>query len=83
MADAVQNFLICVEMFVAAVVHSYTFGPEEWQPGYRAGPGLQVSDNLAVGDFFSDVRYALSKGRAPSVGEDDSARAADDGDPPA
>ncbi|EGB08289.1 hypothetical protein AURANDRAFT_12252, partial [Aureococcus anophagefferens] len=30
MADAVQNFLICVEMFVASVVHSYTFSADEW-----------------------------------------------------
>lgn len=65
-ADAVQNFLVCVEMFVAAVVHSYTFGPEEWQLGYEAGPGLAVSDNFAAGDFFSDVKYAFQRPRAPS-----------------
>ena len=68
-ADAVQNFLVCVEMFVAAVVHSYTFGPEEWQPGYAAGPGLAVSDNFAAGDFFSDVKYAFQRQRARSASD--------------
>ena len=29
MADAVQNFLICVEMFIASVVHTYTFSADE------------------------------------------------------
>mmetsp|Transcript_645 Transcript_645/g.1768 ORF Transcript_645/g.1768 Transcript_645/m.1768 type:complete len:81 (-) Transcript_645:1-243(-) len=52
-------------MFVAAVVHSYTFGPEEWQPGYTAGPSLQVSDNFAAGDFFSDVKY-MARGESSS-----------------
>ena len=66
-ADAVQNFLVCVEMFVAAVVHSYTFGPEEWQPGYAAGPGLAVSDNFAAGDF-GRRREAPAAARAVRVG---------------
>lgn len=74
MADAVQNFLICVEMFVAAVVHSYTFSADEWQPGYRPGPVVHVSDNLAVGDFVSDVRYAFSRG---SIRARDSSAASD------
>ena len=62
MADAVQNFLICVEMFVASVVHSYTFSADEWQPGYRPQPQIQVSDNFAAGDFFNDVKYAFARG---------------------
>ncbi|CAH0370129.1 unnamed protein product [Pelagomonas calceolata] len=87
-ADAVQNFLVCVEMFVAAVVHSYTFGPEEWQPGYAAGPGLAVSDNFAAGDFFSDVKYAFQRQRARSASDPAAPPALSpgrdgDGDPPA
>lgn len=58
-ADAVQNFLICVEMFIASVVHSYTFAADEWQPNYRPA-NLQISDNLAVGDFIQDLRYVFT-----------------------
>lgn len=55
-AEAVQNFLICVEMFIASVVHSYTFAADEWQPNYIP-PTLRISDNLAVGDFLRDLQY--------------------------
>lgn len=64
-ADAVQNFLICVEMFIASVVHSYTFAADEWQPNYRP-TNLQISDNLAVGDFIQDLRYVFTGHSHPS-----------------
>ncbi|KAJ8599992.1 hypothetical protein CTAYLR_001821 [Chrysophaeum taylorii] len=64
-ADAVQNFLICVEMFIASVVHSYTFAADEWQPNYHP-PNLQISDNLAVGDFLKDLRYVFKSSSNPN-----------------
>lgn len=57
-ADAVQNFLICIEMFVASVVHSYTFAADEWQPNY-VPPTIRMSDNLAVKDFLADWKYVF------------------------
>ena len=60
---AIQNFLICIEMFIAAVIHFFVFPPVEWRVTYRAIPGAPTSgsalgDNLAVHDFVSDLKVS-------------------------
>jgi len=60
LAEAVQNFLICVEMFVASVVHSYVFSPDEWQPNFKPPSVVRMTDNLAMRDFIQDMRYVLA-----------------------
>eukprot|EP00968_Pinguiococcus_pyrenoidosus_P004384 scaffold298_cov247-Pinguiococcus_pyrenoidosus.AAC.10 len=62
-AENIQNFLICVEMFIAATMHTYTFGYQEWQPGYVPPTNVaDMSDNFAARDFLRDFRWVLKPG---------------------
>ncbi|KXZ44560.1 hypothetical protein GPECTOR_65g178 [Gonium pectorale] len=43
-ASGIQDFLICIEMFLAALAHAYAFPPRDYMAGHSKG-------------FFSNVRY--------------------------
>ena len=61
-ALAFQNFLVCVEMFLAALAHAHIFGADEWQPDYvPVHLHASVADNLAIDDFVKDFRSVLPK----------------------
>jgi ElaB/YqjD/DUF883 family membrane-anchored ribosome-binding protein len=60
-----QSFLICLEMFLFAIVHCFTFPTEEWEPGYRQKEQRRIKakfgDNLALRDFVRDVKIVMTK----------------------
>mmetsp|Transcript_2911 Transcript_2911/g.5452 ORF Transcript_2911/g.5452 Transcript_2911/m.5452 type:complete len:703 (+) Transcript_2911:225-2333(+) len=56
-----QNFLICLEMLLFSIAHFYCFPTEEWEEGYRPAIEKKMSagDNLAFGDFISDLKLIM------------------------
>jgi len=56
-----QNFLICLEMLLFSIAHFYCFPTEEWEDGYRPAfeKKMSAGDNLALGDFVSDLKLIL------------------------
>ena len=72
MADQIQNFLICVEMFLASLVHTVAFAHDQWEPGYAerraaaaaaGGAGaerISMADPLGVRKFIGDMSYAVA-----------------------
>ncbi|KAJ1459589.1 organic solute transporter Ostalpha-domain-containing protein [Pelagophyceae sp. CCMP2097] len=68
LASAFQNFLVCVEMFVAALAHAHIFGAEEWQPDYQpVRVNASFTDNLALHDFVRDFRSVMPRRRPAAV----------------
>ena len=71
-ANTLQNFLICVEMFLASLVHTVAFAHDQWEPGYAerraaaaaAGGGgaarISMADPLGVRKFIGDMSYAVA-----------------------
>ena len=64
-----QNFLICLEMLLFSIAHFYCFPTEEWQEGYRISVEKKMSagDNLALGDFISDLKLIMRYVAAASL----------------
>ena len=63
--EAIQNFLICVEMFMAAAAHTYTFPYQEWQDGYKLAENTaDMADNFAARDFVRDFKWVAFGGSA-------------------
>lgn len=61
-AEAAQDYLICFEMFIAAIAHTYAFSASEWWEGSeREMPPRTVWDNFR--DLFDvkDVRQEVYK----------------------
>lgn len=60
-AAQTQNFLICLEMLLFTIAHFYVFPTEEWEPGYRPieDTDTKFGDNIALRDFFSDLKLVL------------------------
>lgn len=58
-----QSFLICLEMFLFAIVHCFVFPTEEWEPGYQERTKRRIKaklgDALALRDFVRDVKLVL------------------------
>eukprot|EP00557_Chaetoceros_sp_GSL56_P004318 CAMPEP_0176495304 /NCGR_PEP_ID=MMETSP0200_2-20121128/10576_1 /TAXON_ID=947934 /ORGANISM="Chaetoceros sp., Strain GSL56" /LENGTH=509 /DNA_ID=CAMNT_0017893155 /DNA_START=344 /DNA_END=1873 /DNA_ORIENTATION=- len=58
-----QSFLICLEMFLFAIVHCFVFPTEEWEPGYQERAKRRIKaklgDALALRDFVRDVKLVL------------------------
>lgn len=70
-ATMAQNFLICLEMLLFAIAHFYVFPTEEWRPGYRPTVSkTKFLDNLALRDFFKDVKLLVGGNRSPSTKND-------------
>ena len=62
-ASTLQNFLICVEMFLASLAHAYVYGHQEWEPGWLPPQEhVYFSDNVAIGDFISDFKDVATGG---------------------
>lgn len=63
-----QSFLICLEMFVFAIVHCSVFPTEEWEPGYREKEKRRIKatfgDSLALKDFVADVKTVIRSRKA-------------------
>jgi len=56
----IQDMLICVEMLFFSLAHFFTFPTDEWEEGYRpAESGARFGDNIALGDFVSDVKFVV------------------------
>ncbi|KAF8072632.1 hypothetical protein HT031_000292 [Scenedesmus sp. PABB004] len=45
-AEGLQDFLICIEMFLAALAHAYAFPPRDY-----------IDPNIPTKGFFTNVRY--------------------------
>jgi hypothetical protein len=56
-AAGLQNFLICIEMFMAAVAHAHAFPPRDYMDASRPPPGFMK--NLKV---MFDVRDVSARG---------------------
>uniref|UniRef100_A0A7S4K9Z7 Uncharacterized protein n=1 Tax=Odontella aurita TaxID=265563 RepID=A0A7S4K9Z7_9STRA len=67
-AKQAQNFLICLEMLLFSIAHFYCFPTEEWAPGYRPkdGDDTKFGDNIALRDFFSDLKLIVKGGSGKS-----------------
>ena len=50
-----QSFIICVEMFFAAIVHCFAFGAEEYRDEMDPIPTRTMAENLKALVDFSDV----------------------------
>lgn len=60
----VQDMLICVEMLFFSLAHFFTFPTDEWEHGYHpAESSARFGDNIALGDFVSDVKFVVSGSR--------------------
>ena len=60
-AARAQDFLICLEMLLFSIAHFYVFPTEEWKPDYHPieSTDSHFGDNLALRDFFSDIKLIL------------------------
>uniref|UniRef100_A0A7S4N6L7 Transmembrane protein 184C n=1 Tax=Odontella aurita TaxID=265563 RepID=A0A7S4N6L7_9STRA len=60
----VQDMLICVEMLFFSLAHFFTFPTDEWEQGYRpTESSTRFGDNIALGDFVSDVKFVVRSSR--------------------
>lgn len=62
-AAGLQNFLICVEMFAAAVMHAHAFPPRDYMDTSRPPPGFfkNVKVMFDVRDVMSDVQGVVNE----------------------
>ena len=60
-AAGLQDFLICVEMFIAALAHAYAFPPRDYMdPTYpKSGFVRSIRVMFDVRDVVDDVQYAV------------------------
>lgn len=56
LSTRLQNFIICVEMFFAAIVHCFAFGAEEYRDELDHIPVRTLADNIKALFDFSDVQ---------------------------
>ena len=62
-AAGVQNFLICIEMFFAALAHAYAFPPKDYMdPSWNPSRGLAYSLRVMfdVRDVVDDVEGVVN-----------------------
>lgn len=61
-AEAAQDYLICFEMFIASIAHTYAFSASEWWEGSdRDMPPRTIWDNFRDLLDFRDVRQDMYK----------------------
>ena len=60
-AAGLQDFLICVEMFIAALAHAYSFPPRDYLDPTHPKIGFLKSVKVMfdVRDVVDDVQYAV------------------------
>lgn len=73
-AVQIQNFLVCIEMFIASIGHVYIFPTEEWQDDYvekalQGGRGVRLQDTLALNDFATDMKRLVLRRNWASASE--------------
>lgn len=70
---AMQDFLICIEMFVAALAHAYAFSPKDYRTEGSPSRSLMrsITDMFDVRDVYQDVKEESerlnARGRAAKV----------------
>eukprot|EP00850_Spirogloea_muscicola_P006488 SM000030S11497 [mRNA] locus=s30:894513:898163:- [translate_table: standard] len=62
LSTGIQNFLICIEMFIAAIAHAYAFSPQEYVNSCGAkGPFWDsVRDMFDISDITTDMYGRVS-----------------------
>ncbi|KAI3428292.1 hypothetical protein D9Q98_006671 [Chlorella vulgaris] len=62
-AAGMQNFLICIEMFMAAVAHAHAFPPRDYMDASRPPPGFMKNVRVMfdVRDVVDDVNTVVSE----------------------
>lgn len=71
-AARTQSFLICLEMLGFSIAHFYTFPVGEWKPDYRPVENNgKFGDNMALGDFLSDLRLVMGANTSKKSKADD------------
>jgi len=66
LANAIQAFCICIEMFFAAIAHAYAFPPEEYNMGQPLPPRKftqNVIELFDVRDVYHDIVYFAQQQR--------------------
>lgn len=61
-AAGLQNFLICIEMFLAAVAHAHAFPPRDYMDASRPPPGFMKNLRVMfdVTDVMTDVNAVVT-----------------------
>lgn len=61
-AAGLQNFLICLEMFIAALAHAYAFPPRDYADPNRVPPGFMKNLRVMfdVRDVMTDVQGVVN-----------------------
>jgi len=77
-----QNFLICLEMLLFSIAHFYCFPTEEWEEGYRPSQEKKTKfgDNMALGDFMSDLKLIMRGNKSGGKGKKNEAEVSGDTD---
>ena len=72
LANSIQAFCICIEMFFAAIAHSYAFPPEEYNMGQQVLP-RKFSENVLelfdVRDVYQDIKNFAQQQRDRFTGK--------------
>lgn len=72
LANALQAFCICIEMFFAAIAHAYAFPPEEYNMGQPV-PQRKFSENVIelfdVRDVYQDIKNFFQQQRDRFTGK--------------
>ena len=60
-AAGLQDFLICIEMFIAALAHAYAFPPKDYMDPTHPKTSFMKSVKIMfdVRDVVDDVQYAV------------------------
>eukprot|EP00164_Ancoracysta_twista_P003437 GFYU01004583.1.p1 GENE.GFYU01004583.1~~GFYU01004583.1.p1 ORF type:complete len:423 (-),score=116.55 GFYU01004583.1:130-1398(-) len=58
-ANGIQDFLICIEMFIAAIAHIYIFGHKEYQSDEPGEQDATMWTNLCEMFDMSDVKHEV------------------------
>ena len=72
LANALQAFCICIEMFFAAIAHAYAFPPEEYnmgQPVVQRKFSENVIELFDVRDVYQDIRNFFQQQRDRFTGK--------------
>ncbi|GLC71802.1 hypothetical protein PLESTF_001168600 [Pleodorina starrii] len=60
-AAGLQDFLICIEMFLAALAHAYAFPPRDYMAGYSRGFFSNVLHIFNLRDVVDDVGRVMEE----------------------
>ena len=72
LANAIQAFCICIEMFFAAIAHAYAFPPEEYNMGQPVAPRKfteNVIELFDIRDVYRDIMHFWQQQRDRLTGK--------------